>query len=84
VTSAGVLIVVARADRSQLQNRSAAHARLLALLERAARPDASRRPTTPSAATRRTRSSAKQRRSAVKRSRSTRDDDGQATRGWSG
>ena len=32
VTSAGILVVVARADRSQVQNRSAAHARLLALL----------------------------------------------------
>ena len=75
VTSAGVLVVVARADRSQVQNRSAAHARLLALLERAAKPPASRRPTTLTAATRRKRLSAKQRQSAVKRSRSRRDDD---------
>lgn len=75
VTSAGILVVVARADRSQVQNRSAAHARLLALLERAAKPPASRRPTALTAATRRKRLLAKQRQSAVKRSRSRREND---------
>jgi ribosome-associated protein len=75
VTSAAVLIVVARAGRSQVQNRSAAHARLLALLERAATPPAERKPTAPTAATRQKRLVAKERRSAVKRARHQRDDD---------
>jgi ribosome-associated protein len=75
VTTAGVLVVVARSDRSQLQNRAAAHARLLTLLERAAKPPARRRPTTLSAATRRKRLSDKQQHSAVKRSRSSRNDE---------
>jgi len=75
VTRAGILVVVARADGSQLHNRAAAHARLLALLERAAIAPARRKPTTLSAATRRKRLSVKQRQSAVKRSRSSRDGD---------
>jgi ribosome-associated protein len=75
LTSTGVLMVVARADRSQVQNRSAAHARLLALLARAAIPAVERKPTTPTAATRRKRQVAKERRSAVKRSRGQRDGD---------
>jgi ribosome-associated protein len=75
VTSAGVLVVVGRAARSQVQNRSAAHARLFALLERAATPPTRRKPTRPSAATEGQRLVAKKRRSAVKRSRSRRDDD---------
>src|ERR1700681_566570 len=36
VTTEGVLVLVSRAYRSQAQNREAAHARLLALVERAA------------------------------------------------
>jgi ribosome-associated protein len=74
VTSTGVLIVAARADRSQVQNRVAAHASLLALLERASSVPSPRRPTSPGAAVRRRRLVAKERRSAVKRSRSERDD----------
>lgn len=74
VTSAGVLVVVGRAARSQVQNRSAAHDRLFALLERAATPPTIRKPTRPSAATERQRLVAKKRRSAVKRSRRRRDD----------
>lgn len=50
VTADGVLIVVGRADRSQARNRSAAHARLLALLEGAAKAPATRKPTTVSPA----------------------------------
>lgn len=46
VTSAGVLVVVGRADRSQVQNRAAAHDRLFSLLERAAKSPIGRRPTT--------------------------------------
>jgi ribosome-associated protein len=75
VTSAGELVVVARADRSQPQNRAAAHARLLRLLERAATSPTPRRPTTPTSASRRLRVEAKERRSAVKRSRRRRDND---------
>lgn len=75
VTNTGVLIVVGRADRSQAQNRSAAYARLLQLLERAASPPAKRRPTRPSPVAKRKRLVAKERRSDVKRTRSTRADD---------
>jgi ribosome-associated protein len=75
VTSAGVLVVVGRADRSQLQNRTAAHARLFSLLKRAAASPIRRRPTTVPSIARRTRQLAKQRQAAVKRSRNRRDDD---------
>jgi ribosome-associated protein len=75
VTTAGVLIVVGRATRSKVQNRSAAHARLLALVAGAATAPAKRRPTRLSSATRRQRVLAKERHSAVKRTRSRRDDD---------
>lgn len=75
VTNAGVLVVAGRADRSQLQNRSAAHARLFALLERAATPPTRRRPTRIALATRRKRLVSKERRSSLKRSRSRREDD---------
>jgi ribosome-associated protein len=75
VTTDGVLIVVARASRSQAQNREAAHARLVALLTRAARAPRKRRPTKPRAAMRERRLLAKERHSAVKRSRSGHDED---------
>lgn len=45
VTKAGVLMVVSRASGSQAVNRKSAHARLLALLKRAARSPKVRRPT---------------------------------------
>ena len=75
VTTDGVLIVVARASRSQAQNREAAHARLVALLTRAARDPRKRRLTKPGAAMRERRLLTKERHSAVKRSGGGRDED---------
>ena len=45
VTKAGVLMIVSRASNSQGTNRETAHARLLALLKRAARPPKQHRAT---------------------------------------
>jgi ribosome-associated protein len=69
VTTDGVLVVDSRVHRSQAQNREAARARLLALLQRAATPRKRRLPTGPAADVRERRLASKQRRSAVKQSR---------------
>jgi ribosome-associated protein len=69
VTKAGVLMIVSRASRSQAENRDTAHARLLALLKRAAKSVTVRRPTTLSASIREDRLEAKHRQGATKRSR---------------
>jgi len=69
VTKAGVLVVVSRSSRSQAQNRESAHARLLALLKRAARPPKVRRPTGLPSPLRQDRLAAKHRQAAVKRTR---------------
>jgi ribosome-associated protein len=75
VTTDGVLMVVGRDSASQLQNREAAHARLVALVTRAATVPKKRRPAKPrKSAVERSRIS-KERRSAVKRSRSGRGED---------
>jgi ribosome-associated protein len=63
VTSKGVLMIVSRASRSQAENRTTAHARLLALLQRAARAPKERQPTPPVPETR---LADKRRRSAAK------------------
>ena len=76
VTTDGVLLIVSRALRSQAQNREAAHARLVALLQRAAKPPTKRKVTTPGRAVRDERLASKHRQSATKRSRSQHDDDG--------
>jgi len=73
MTSEGVLIIDSREHRTQAQNREAAHARLVALVQRAAAPRKTRRPSKPSAAAREKRLASKKRRSAVKSSR--RDED---------
>ena len=66
----GVLTVVATEHRSQLRNRDAARERLHALLAAALAPDpAPRRPTRPTAGSRRRRLDAKTRRGAIKRLR---------------
>jgi len=66
----GVLTVVASEHRSQLRNRDAARARLAATLREALAPDAPpRRPTRPTAGSKRRRLDAKARRSATKRLR---------------
>jgi ribosome-associated protein len=72
VTSRGVLVVVSRAHRSQVRNRDAARARVLALLQRAATPPQKRTPTRPDASARETRLASKRLRSAVKESRTKR------------
>jgi ribosome-associated protein len=69
VTTDGVLVVVSRVHRSQAQNRAAARARLVALLQRAAKPPKRRRPTKPGVAVREKRLASKKLQSAVKESR---------------
>jgi ribosome-associated protein len=66
----GVLVVTASEHRSQLQNRKAAEARLVALLAQAVAPPArARRPTRPSRGAVQARLDAKRRRSQTKRLR---------------
>jgi ribosome-associated protein len=65
VTADGVLVVVSRVHRSQVQNRHAARARLVALLKRAAMPPKKRKATKPSPAAREMRLVSKERQSAV-------------------
>jgi ribosome-associated protein len=66
----GVLVVTASEHRSQLQNRKAAEARLVALLAEAIAPPArARRPTRPSRGAVQARLDAKRRRSQTKRLR---------------
>lgn len=75
VTTGGVLVVVSRADRSQAVNRDSARRRLLTLLTRASTPPKRRKPTKANPAQRHERAVLKERRSAIKRARSGRDDD---------
>jgi len=75
VTTDGVLVIVSRADRSQMKNRETARARLLALVRRASVPPAHRTSTTISRAERQRRAALKQRHSALKRARQRRDRD---------
>jgi ribosome-associated protein len=66
----GVLVIAASEHRSQLRNRQAALARLVALLDDAlAPPAAPRRPSRPSRASRARRADAERRRRAVKQMR---------------
>lgn len=72
----GVLSVTASEHRSQLRNREAAEARLVAVLYQATAPPAApRRPTRPSRGSVERRLAAKRRRSDVKASRRQRDTD---------
>jgi len=66
VTTDGVLLIDSREHRTQAQNREAARARLIALLQQAARRPKKRRPTKPTAAARARRLTAKRHRSAIK------------------
>jgi ribosome-associated protein len=71
----GVLTVVAAEHRSQLRNRAAARDRLAAALRAATAPEPpARRPTRPTAGSRRRRLEAKTRRSRLKRLRGRPDD----------
>jgi ribosome-associated protein len=74
VTHDGVLVIMSRVHRSQAENRHAAHARLTALLERAAKPPKQRRPTKPPRSVREERLASKKQRGVVKASRSGRDE----------
>ena len=66
MTAEGVLLIDSREHRTQGQNRDAARARLVALLQHAARPPKTRRATRPHKAAKENRLAAKKRRSDVK------------------
>ncbi len=72
--SGPVLRAVAQDERSQLRNRELALERLVERLRVALRVERSRRPTTPTAASRERRLAEKRRRSRVKRERKAEDD----------
>lgn len=69
VTLDGVLVITARAYRSQERNRQAAREALLALVRRAAEAPRTRRPTAPTHAARLRRLTEKRRRAVVKQGR---------------
>jgi ribosome-associated protein len=69
MTADGVLLIDSREHRTQAQNRDAARARLVALVQRAAVRPKKRRPTRPKAAARERRLASKKRRSEVKQLR---------------
>jgi ribosome-associated protein len=75
-TGDGVLLIEARRYRTQESNRRDAEARLARLIEAAWRPAKKRRPTLPTAASRRRRLEAKRRRSQAKGRRRRVEDDG--------
>jgi ribosome-associated protein len=66
LTSAGVLLIDSREHRTQAQNREAARARLLTLLQQAARRPKTRRATRPKKAAKEKRLETKKRRGEVK------------------
>ncbi len=65
----GVIVITARRHRTQERNRADALARLVDLLQRAARPPAPRKPTRPTAGAAKRRLAAKTRRGALKKKR---------------
>jgi ribosome-associated protein len=75
VTADGVLLIDSREHRTQAQNREAARARLVALLQHAARRPKTRRPTRPRAAAREKRIASKKRRGEIKATRRRGADD---------
>ncbi|TXL70571.1 aminoacyl-tRNA hydrolase [Vineibacter terrae] len=66
LTRDGVLVIVAQRHRTQQRNREDALARLVDLIRAAATPPVPRRPTRPTAASRRRRLESKERRSKTK------------------
>ena len=66
VTADGDILIDSREYRTQAQNREAARARLVALVQQAATRPKKRRPTRPSASSREQRLTSKKKRSAVK------------------
>ena len=75
MTADGTLLIDSREHRTQLQNREAARARLVSLVQRAAVRPKKRRPTKPKASAREQRLDSKKRRSAVKSLRGRPGDD---------
>jgi ribosome-associated protein len=77
MTGDDVLLIDSREHRTQAQNREAARARLIALLQHAARRPKTRRPTKPKRAAKEKRLESKRQRSEVKslRGRGARGDD---------
>lgn len=75
VTDEGILVIDSREHRTQAMNREAARARLVALLQHAARRPKKRRKTRPTAASRERRLESKKHRSGIKASRGRRGDD---------
>ena len=73
LTADGVLLIDSREHRTQAQNRDAARARLIALLQHAAKRPKKRRPTKPSQGAREQRLTSKRHRSAVKQQRERAD-----------
>ena len=69
ITADGVLLIDSREHRAQTQNREAARARLLALLQHAARRPKTRRTTKPRAGAREKRLASKKRRAEIKAGR---------------
>ena len=69
LTADGVLLIDSREHRTQAQNREAARARLVALLQLAARRPKTRRPTRPRTAAREKRLASKKRRGEIKAGR---------------
>jgi len=69
LTGDGVLLIDSREHRTQAQNRAAARARLVALIQHAAQRPKRRKPTKPSAAARERRLAGKKRRSDIKAAR---------------
>jgi ribosome-associated protein len=74
VTNEGVLILTARAHRSQERNRQAAREALIALVQRAAEAPRKRRATEPTHGSQLRRLSEKRRRATIKQGRGTPDD----------
>jgi ribosome-associated protein len=69
VNADGVLLIDSREYRTQAQNREAARARLVALLQQAAKRPKTRRPTKPKAAAKEKRLTMKKRRAGIKQLR---------------
>ena len=75
ITADGVLLIDSREHRTQAQNRDAARARLVALLQHAARRPKKRKPSKPTASARERRIHSKKHRGEVKELRRHRGDD---------
>jgi len=74
ITSDGVLVIDAREHRTQAQNREAARARLVALIQQAAKRPKKRRPTKPGKAAKERRLTSKRRRAQTKADRRQKGD----------